>query len=316
VKVSVVIPLYNKAAHIERAIQSVLAQTCPDFELIVVNDGSTDNGPQLVKETSDLRLRLIEQTNQGVSAARNRGIAESGADLIAFLDADDAWRPTFLEMALELRSLFPQAGAFATAIEWQREGQIIRRELSGLPPHPWKGLVQDQYFEIAKLGWAPISASSVAIPAQVFSDIGGFPEGATLGEDDDMWGRLVFRYPIAYTTEVGATYFLNSVNRAVKRECSPEGPPFVRTALAALAEGRVLEAMKPGLADYLKAVLIYTAKNNLIHGVRPALVRRLLRLSPPSKWYRRGWYFWYGCSFLPEFLLRPFLNLMRKRATN
>ena len=105
--VSVVIPLYNKAPHISRAINSVLGQTSPPEEIIVIDDGSTDGGGDIVKAYQDPRIRYIRQENQGVSAARNRGIELAKGELIAFLDADDAWKPKFLETISEMRSLYP-----------------------------------------------------------------------------------------------------------------------------------------------------------------------------------------------------------------
>ena len=95
-RVSVIIPLYNKAPYIRRALDSVAAQTFRDFELIVVDDGSTDGGEQSVTDFGDARVRLIRQPNAGPGAARNRGISEAGGELLAFLDADDEWTPEFL----------------------------------------------------------------------------------------------------------------------------------------------------------------------------------------------------------------------------
>jgi len=95
-EVSVIIPLYNKGKYIARALDSIFAQTYQDFEVIVVDDGSTDNGPDIVKQYADPRLRIIRQQNAGPGAARNRGIAESLAFYVAFLDADDEWLPGFL----------------------------------------------------------------------------------------------------------------------------------------------------------------------------------------------------------------------------
>ena len=113
--VSVVIPLYNKALSVERAAQSVLKQTVSDLELVVVDDGSTDGGAEVVEAIRDPRMCLLRQTNAGASAARNRGIAEARAGLVAFLDADDEWLPEHLAAILRMRRQCPDCGAYATA---------------------------------------------------------------------------------------------------------------------------------------------------------------------------------------------------------
>ncbi|NIA10441.1 MAG: glycosyltransferase, partial [Nitrospiraceae bacterium] len=133
-KVSAVIPLYNKAPYIQRALRSVLAQIFQDFEIIVIDDGSTDDGAQIVKSIPDKRIRLIQQENAGVSAARNRGIKEAKGDLIAFLDADDAWKSEFLETILRLKKKFPEAGAYATAYEMVfPSGKIVVPKFKAIP---------------------------------------------------------------------------------------------------------------------------------------------------------------------------------------
>ena len=113
--ISIVIPLFNKASHIKDTIESVLAQSYQNFELIIVNDGSTDNGPKIVREIKEPRILVIDQANAGVSAARNRGIDAAKGDLIAFLDADDLWNPDFLSAIMRLYQRFPWAGLYATA---------------------------------------------------------------------------------------------------------------------------------------------------------------------------------------------------------
>jgi glycosyltransferase involved in cell wall biosynthesis len=115
--ISIVMPLYNKAGQVLKTIASVTAQTLSDWELVVVDDGSTDGGPALVRALGDARIRVVSQANAGVSAARNRGIELARADLIAFLDADDLWLPQFLAAILALQADFPQARWFATGYE-------------------------------------------------------------------------------------------------------------------------------------------------------------------------------------------------------
>jgi hypothetical protein len=114
VKVSVVIPLYNKAATIGRTLRSVAAQTFADFEILVVDDGSTDGGDETAESFPDARLRVIRQANAGPGPARNRALAEARGELVAFLDADDEWLPGFLEKSVGRLELHPKIAAVAS----------------------------------------------------------------------------------------------------------------------------------------------------------------------------------------------------------
>ena len=124
--VSVIIPLYNGAAYIERSIRSVLNQTFQEFEIIVVDDGSTDDGSQRVATFNLPSIRLVRQPNGGVSTARNTGIREARYGLVAFLDADDEWMPDHLETIIRLYHTFPQCGVFGTSYYFLREGEKPR----------------------------------------------------------------------------------------------------------------------------------------------------------------------------------------------
>ncbi|MDP8208206.1 MAG: glycosyltransferase family A protein [Candidatus Electryonea clarkiae] len=146
--ISVVIPLYNKEQYIARAIQSVLSQTYNDFELIVVDDGSTDASAKVVEEFNDPRQRLIRQPNAGECAARNRGIAESRTELIAFLDADDQWLPEHLIAIKCLSEKYPECGAFATAYDIvDPPYHRYTANFETIPKAPWVGIIPN-YFKM------------------------------------------------------------------------------------------------------------------------------------------------------------------------
>lgn len=242
-----VIPLYNKAPHIGRAIRSVLCQTVTDFEVIVVDDGSTDGGATVVSalQSSDSRLKLVRQENQGVSAARNRGISEASSDFIAFLDADDEWGPEHVQTLLRLHENFPQAGAFATAYLFVRpDGKTALPKFAGIPASPWEGLFTD-YFESAALGEPPVCSSSVAIPLDIFHKVGCFKIGEKMGEDLDMWGRIALDYPIAFSWKGIAYYREDSTGRACMLNPVDTDLPFVTTVKERLKHGEVpLSALK------------------------------------------------------------------------
>lgn len=199
---SVVIPLYNKEKFIGRAINSVLNQTIQNFELIIVDDGSTDNSLNLVKAYDDNRIRLISQENQGVSIARNTGILNAKADYIAFLDADDEWLLDFLETIEQLINDFPLAGGYSTSALWEDQyGDLIPITFSVLPKAPWQGEISNLFHVIANDA-SPIIPSSACIKRSVFANVGMFPEGIKRGEDIDTWIRISLKYNIAFSTKL------------------------------------------------------------------------------------------------------------------
>src|SRR5690606_6751565 len=125
---SVVIPLYNKELSVRNTINSVLDQTFKEFEIVIVNDGSTDNSVKEVEKFDDKRIRLIHQENKGVSAARNRGIEEAKYEWIAFLDADDLWRENHLEEVVRMINIFPDFKVYVTSFEYSDKRFIFRHE--------------------------------------------------------------------------------------------------------------------------------------------------------------------------------------------
>lgn len=260
-----------------RALHSVCNQTTQDFDIIVIDDGSTDKGAQVVKNFCDPRIRLISQENAGVSVARNIGINESKSELIAFLDADDEWMPNYLETILRLREKYPYAGLYATPMKNEFiESMLVNLEEESRNLVPKEGLLLN-YFKIYKKGHALFGTSSVTIPKQILSEVGGFQAGFWWGEDVDMWGRIALKYPIAYSSEVCAIYYQNVINSAVERKKPVEIHPFVKTAREALELDRVPHGIIKDLEEFTDFLEMFTAKHNIKAGDRNLALNLLVK---------------------------------------
>lgn len=210
-KFSIIIPLYNKERYILRAISSILNQTHTDFELIVVDDGSTDEGPNLACKVIDHRLKVVRQPNGGEAAARNRGISESTEQYIAFLDADDAWKEDHLDTLIKLIQDFPEAGLYCTGYRFvESKGKSHEPRWFGVPD---RGYVPRYFYSVSE-GDLIATASSVCIPRRIFHELGLFPQGDRLGADQDMWARIALRHQLAVDSHPTATYFRDASNRS------------------------------------------------------------------------------------------------------
>lgn len=206
--ISVVIPLYNKEKQIAHTLQSVFNQTFQNFEVVIVDDGSTDGSVAEVEKLSDSRIRLIHQKNAGVAAARNRGIEEAKGDLIAFLDADDEWKPEYLATQYHLSQKYPDCNVFACNYEFRNmEGKVTPTIIRKLPFTGEDGILSN-YFEVASCSHPPLWTSSIVVKKQAIQAIGGFPVGIRSGEDLLTWARLAVNGQIAYSKKVEAIYDL------------------------------------------------------------------------------------------------------------
>jgi glycosyltransferase involved in cell wall biosynthesis len=195
---SVVIPLFNKAHIIDRTIASVLTQTLRDFELIIVNDGSTDNSLEITqKYLTDSRIKIINQENEGVSAARNKGILEAKFNYVAFLDGDDEWLPSYLAKIKEAIELFPNAGMYGCS-SWHRN--ILTGKSSNATLNRYSGKTQEiDFFENPHI--MP-HTSAIVVSKKVFDQAfingEGFPVGMKVCEDITCFNRMAFYAPLVY----------------------------------------------------------------------------------------------------------------------
>lgn len=199
-KFSVIIPLYNKAPYVAKAIGSVLSQTFTDFELIVVNDGSTDDSATIAEQalTGHANCKLIQQENAGVSVARNNGVAASKGAYLCFLDADDWWEPTFLEEMEQLVGEFPGAGIYGSNYTIVNERKHKTRVAHiGVKEGFEKGYIN--YCQVyAKTMNMPLWTGAICVPRTVFEELGGFPKGISLGEDFLLWIKIALKYNVAF----------------------------------------------------------------------------------------------------------------------
>lgn len=192
-RVSVIIPTYNRRDLLGEAIRSVLEQSFRDFELIVVDDGSTDGTEQRIREEFAGRLRYIRQENRGPSAARNRGVAASREEWIAFLDSDDLWLPKKLERQLDFMARNPGALISYTDEIWVRKGQRVNPKKKHAKHSGWI------YPHCLPL--CIISPSSVLIHRKLWDEVGGFDEGFPVCEDYELWLRVASRHPVPFLPE-------------------------------------------------------------------------------------------------------------------
>lgn len=209
--ISVVIPLYNKAETIARALDSVLAQTYQDFEVVVVDDGSTDDGAAVVEQYVDPRICLIRQANAGVSAARNRGIAEARGEYVAFLDADDEWMPEFLAEIVALQKEFPECRAQATSYIINSRGEKSPITLRKIPFQGERGVLTN-YFEVASRSHPPVCSICVCIERTLLNEVGCFPLDILIGEDLLTWARITVHTHWAYSLKTLAQYNFDQIS--------------------------------------------------------------------------------------------------------
>lgn len=218
--ISVVIPLYNKEKSITTTLESVLAQTYTDYEIIVVDDGSTDNSLNVVRSfvhsfTHSSVIKIIHKENGGVSSARNRGIKEAIGELVALLDGDDLWDNEYLAEQMKMVQDFPEAVMWGINFAEMSDGKLVRKLETALPDG-YRGYVDD-YFQMKGRISDLFCSSSVVIRKDVFDKVGLFDERIKYAEDTDMWWRVISTNKVAFYDRYMVFYQYDAENRAMRR---------------------------------------------------------------------------------------------------
>ena len=273
-RISVVIPLYNKEAEVERALRSVVEQSLAPGEIIVVDDGSTDGSRAIVEriiaEHPQAGIRLITQPNSGVSAARNRGIAEANGDYIALLDADDVWLTGYIAEVCRLMEYYPAADAYSTAFD------IVNGTQRVAAPVP----TTEGYINIAEealMRRYPIIPSTATLRREAVLRAGGFPEGMRIGEDQWLWVRMVqqgakfcfspmslVRYSRTASNRSASIYRAEQSTHTLEELYTPNGDATLDEYIARIAIGKAItQSVRGGTEDARHAaeVFAYTTRS-------------------------------------------------------
>lgn len=198
---SVIIPLYNKDKYIENTVNSVINQTYKDFEIIIINDGSTDNSLNIIKSFTDNRIQIINKENQGLCSSRNVGIKMAKGYFIAFLDADDLWMEDFLQTIYNLIKTYKEYKVYATNVRLLFPHNVPN--LNGASFNTKHELIIKNYFEYCKNILGP---SSLVIHNEVFKKVGYFDESINYGEEDDFYIRCFMKFNLIYFQEPKTYY--------------------------------------------------------------------------------------------------------------
>ncbi len=306
-KFSVVIPLYNKEHYILRAVNSVLCQTYKDYEIIVVNDGSSDNSLEVVKQIDSDRLELINQLNQGVAVARNTGIKNSRGEFIAFLDADDCWCPNYLEEINKLIEKFSESDIFVTSYRIVL-GKDKNRFSAHLSEEP---MLISSYWETFKNAYDTVWTSATVIRKTAIEKAGMFTPGEKIGQDLDLWARVARNNPlVAYTPTVCVDYNRNAEHNARTRVRIAFPKAFLRVLTEEMASSQWSDEDKKWMkTKYNKKMIVY-CYTMMLSGQKKES-RNILRLwakQYPNKYIPFLWI----ASYMPMPILRYIYKIRLK----
>ena len=289
--ISVIIPLYNKVSEIELTLRSVLSQSVPPREIIVVDDGSTDGSAEVVERLATPLVRLIRQQNCGVSAARNRAMREATGEWVALLDGDDMWCSDYLATVAEMIERWPTCGAYGTGFsidDGERcvEAAYCQRE----------GIVD--FFAESMTRYVLIP-SATTLRRDLALELGGFPEGMRMGEDQFLWTKIARVADVAFMPRPMVIYSRAATNRSAaiyrpeqtefsfEQLYEPERRDLSNEYIARVALGKALIDSSRGGTEAARRALEFFSYNTMSHRIERKL--RVLNALPR---FSRRWVLW------------------------
>lgn len=201
---SIIIPVYNKAEYIQKTLISVFEQKYQDFEIIIVDDGSTDESIQNVMQFNDKKIRVFQQENNGVSSARNLGIKNANGKLIVFLDADDYWLSNHLEELYHLYVDFPNCGMYCNLYTIKTTAKHFQNIRFRGIEKDFRGIVPNYFYSSKpfRIAWT----SALAVPKNIIHSFNGFNNQTIIGEDIELWTHIGIHNPVALSNKITAVY--------------------------------------------------------------------------------------------------------------
>lgn len=203
---TVIISLFNKEKHIAATLQSVLDQNFSNFEIIIVNDGSTDSSLSIVSGFNDQRISIYSQENSGASITRNNGISKANGQFIALLDGDDLWESNYLDEMYNTITQYQDQVVFASAIAHKIEDKIVPSQYTSLPSKSVNAL---NFFQHS-LKQSLLSGSSTVFKKEILKVTGKFDPSIKSGQDTDLWIRFGLHYPVVFINKVLVYYVYSS----------------------------------------------------------------------------------------------------------
>ncbi len=304
---SVVIPAYNAEKFINRSVESVLGQSFPDFEIIVVNDGSKDNTLGVLKDINDERLVVIDQENQGVSVARNNGIQNAKGEFICFLDADDEFLPKHMEHLDELIKTYPERSFFSTTfcISMRDDADnIVMPETNGSVVY-YENFVREMITHSEK-----ICTGCICIKREMFENYGMFEPGVKIAEDTDMWERVYVHTGAVYSDNI--TVKRNRDGSEATRQYARgfDADPLNRMPVY-LSDDTISDDVKESLKIQFELKKLSVVRSYLFVGDKTK-ARLALKNIDKSKISKKRMYVTYVCFLVPSQLIRWCLKVKNR----